>query len=351
MEQFTQQERSLISLFRMSRDAVCLVKGGTVIHANAAAARLFGRSPEGERLERLLPELPTELEEDCVTAAQFGGVTHTVTAVCQGDVRIITVPVQEKGAAVPAAALTALRSAAFRLRVSIDRLAADKKDDPYTDILYHSYYSLLQRIGQLADCSALQRGDMACRMQTLDLAALVRELTESVAFFAAERKAEIRCRVPEEVCPVRGDAEKLQQLLLILLSNSLLHTPEGGHITVGLTRSGRQYILSVDDDGAGIAPEDMAYAFTVRDDDQPDSALSGAGMGLYIAHALARLHGGTVVLQSREGSGTRVRLTLPAEENLSLRDSEPFRSRGPELILTELADVLPSGAYKAKYRE
>jgi len=356
MEYLSEQEKAVLSLFRLSRDAVCVLREGRVLGANAAARRLLGEEPEGKPLPELLPGLDLRAlgEGECVTAADIRGVTRTVTAVQQEGLLILTVLSQEQSApAASAALLSQLRSAAFRLRFSLDKLLSDRtEEDPYVEILYHSYYSLSHLIGELSDVNALTRGDMALRMQTLDLVPLVRELADSVAFFTAEREIKIACRTPESGCLIRGDREKLQQLLLILLSNSLRHTPQGGHITLGLARSGRQYILSVDDDGQGMSGEELAYAFTVRDSDDPAAAFTGAGMGLRIAHGLARLHGGAVVLQSRKGEGTRVRLTLSAEENLSLRDSDaPPPDRGPELILTELAGVLPHGAYKTKYRE
>ena len=72
---------------------------------------------------------------------------------------------------------------------------------------------------------------------------------------------------------------------------------------------------------------------------------------LSIAYGLARLHGGTLVLQSKPGEGTRVRLMLPAPEKACVRDLEKPGPEGPELILTELADVLPAEAYNRKYRD
>ena len=110
-------------------------------------------------------------------------------------------------------------------------------------------------------------------------------------------------------------------------------------------------ILSVDDTGEGMDEEAMAYAFSVRDDLSPAGAASGAGMGLYIAQGIAHLHGGAIVLLSRPGEGTSVRVTLPAGGQLRLGDCAREPARGSELLLRELSGVLSAQAYDVKFRE
>lgn len=346
--------QALQTLFALSRDAVLGAEGGTVVFANASADRLFGRSVRGEKIAALLPELaPALREENCVTAATIGGTAHTVSCVTHGGMKILTV-LRETGVpgAGSAALLSRMRSTAFNLRFSIDRLLASRSgEDDYTRILYHSYYSLVHLIDQLSDADAISRGELVMRMQTLDLAVLAGELCASAAYFTRDSGVALTFQSDGGSYPVRGDRERLEQLLLILLSNSLLHTPAGGSIRVSLESAGKQYVISVDDDGAGMEDAAMAYAFSLREDASPAAAAEGSGMGLYIAYALARQHGGTILLQSAPGRGTRVRLTLPADGHPSLRDAAPPLPAGPDRILKELCDVLPHEAYERKYRD
>jgi signal transduction histidine kinase len=252
--------------------------------------------------------------------------------------------------AVGAALLSRLRMAAFSLRISLDALAEEAGQGESARRAFHSYYSLLHRIDQLSDTSSLARGELLCRVRPVELCALVRELTDSVSVFAAGRQVSVTCDVPEGECFADGDRERLEQMLLILLSNALLHTSPGGQVTLTLRRDGDRYILSVDDNGEGMSAEELAYAFSLRESPPLTAAASGAGMGLYIVQGIARLHGGTAMLHSVPGRGTRVRITIPAKDSCCVFDAAPASGR-PELILTELSGVLPDEAYDRKYMD
>lgn len=344
----------LSALFALSRDAVLGVERSKVVFANAAAERLFGREVRGARLCELLPELNMSLsQESGVTAVTLNGVQHTVSIVVQGEFRLLTIlretPVS---GIVSAALLSRMRSAAFSLRFAMDRLIADQPGpNEKVNTAYHSYYTLQHLIGQLSDAETLARGELALREQTLDLAALVRELVDSTAYFIRDRRMEITCRIEPGDYPFRGDRDRMEQLLLILLGNSLLHTASGGELRISLRQTARQYVLSVDDNGEGMGSDALSYAFTPRGEATPAAAASGAGLGLYIAYELTRAHGGAILLQSEPGHGTRVRVTLPRTDDFPLRDAVLPQAQGPERILTELSGVLPAEAYDPKYRE
>ena len=341
-------------LFALSPEAVVGLVNGRVEFANHAAERLFGRAVAGESMYTLAPELDVSVTEDSfITAAAVGGRDYAVTAVrWQGRLILTFRPMREASGAVGQAMLSRLRAEAFTLRFSLDRVVSPEvQADPRGQLLFHSYYKLLHLIDQLSDGSALSRGEMYCRKQAVDLSALLRDLAESVNCFTSQRGAEILCNLPEERCVTMGSPERLEQLMLILLSNALRHTPPEGKIRLGLRASGTKLIISVDDSGSGMDEEAMASAFSLREEDDLTRS-GGTGMGLHIAYGIARLHGGTIMLHSKNGEGTFVRLTLPtAGGNLSVRDASAAPARGPDAILTELADVLDDRAYHPRYRD
>ena len=195
--------------------------------------------------------------------------------------------------------------------------------------------------------NALAEGELAAAMRPLELDALLSELAESVALLTGDRGVTVRFRTEEAPCRVSGDRDRLEQLVLILLSNSLRRTPAGGKIDLTLRRSGRMFILSVEDDGPGLSEAELADAFRPGGEPDPAAALSGSGLGLYLAQGIARLHGGALVIESREGQGARVSVSLPENPNLTLRDGDP--PPGPRRILTELCDVLPGSVYLPRY--
>ncbi len=114
---------------------------------------------------------------------------------------------------------------------------------------------------------------------------------------------------------VNGDADRLRQVVLILLDNALRHTPPGGEVRVDVDPPRRGTArLTVTDTGEGIAPEHLPHVFErfYRADGTRSRATGGTGLGLAIARAIVRGHGGEIALQSRLGVGTVATVDLPA---------------------------------------
>ncbi len=114
---------------------------------------------------------------------------------------------------------------------------------------------------------------------------------------------------------VRADAEKLQQIILNLVTNSIKFTEPGGRIALACARAGGLVRISVTDTGRGIAPEHVARVFEpfVQVDAQLTRTQEGVGLGLAISRDLARGMGGDLTAESTLGSGSTFTLTLPAE--------------------------------------
>ena len=125
---------------------------------------------------------------------------------------------------------------------------------------------------------------------------------------------------------VRGDAERLRQLVVNLLLNGLRFTPPGGRVTVRCRRDRGQAVVAVADTGVGIAPEDLPHIFErfYRADpargragsasgslDRDRTIGGGAGLGLPIARWIAEAHGGSITVQSEPGKGSVFTVRLP----------------------------------------
>jgi two-component system, OmpR family, sensor kinase len=113
---------------------------------------------------------------------------------------------------------------------------------------------------------------------------------------------------------VIGDADRLTQLLLILLDNAVKYTPPDGRITVGLRRVESFAEIVVRDTGVGIDAEDLPRVFDrfYRADPARGRDPGGTGLGLAIAKWIVEQHGGTIAVASAPGTGTIVRTRLPA---------------------------------------
>ena len=352
MEEREKQLAGLRRLFALSRDAVLVFRDGTAVYANDAAERLLGRTLTGAEGNALFPGLfPLPEEDSFVTAVTVRGTVCSAAAVREGEMLILTLPRPEAPSGLTGGAvLSRMRMAAFQLRMRLDEAISPEAGEQ-AGALYRSYYRLLHLVEELSDADALARREMPFRPESVELCSLAGELADSAAFFCRRDGVEIRCSIPDGECFVAGDPDRLEQLLLILLANALLHLPDGGSVTVGVRKDGKNVILSVDDNGTGMTEEAMAYAFSLRETPSLPAAVSGAGMGLYIAQGIAALHGGSILLTSRPGGGTRVRCTLPGAESFRIRDASPRPARGPERLLTELSGVLPEAAYDKKLRE
>ncbi|MBE6969868.1 MAG: HAMP domain-containing histidine kinase [Ruminococcaceae bacterium] len=345
--------KELTALFALSRDAVLCVHSSKIIYANTAALERF---PDcvGQAADKWLPSLIFDGEGDswvCTLPGDDGPIS--VSCVQRGEALLLTMPRLERSRSVmPPAALSELRTTAYNLHMAAElmlgRTCDDEKIGTYAAILQHNYYRLLRLTRNLSDTNTLLAGELSIQRQTLEFGALCRRLLDSVRFFTRDRQVELRFENKGSGFLVAGDRERLEQLLLNLLSNALLHTAEGGEICVSLSHRGEQVILSVDDNGSGISESELSALFSVREENLLSG--DGAGLGLYVSQGIVRAHGGTMLVESRSGKGTRVRVMLPASRNLSFRDADEF-PRGPGLILTELSTVLGRECYDKRYRD
>lgn len=166
----------------------------------------------------------------------------------------------------------------------------------------------------------------------------------------AERKFVLDVPSKGFVCAI--DRELLERAILNLVSNAIKFTEKGGTVTLHANRlaSGKVRI-TLEDDGCGIAPDQMASVFDRKENRKliPDSR-EGSGLGLPVARNIVMGHGGTLMLESQQGKGTRVHITLQsvnASGQLLLRSEvkTPLVSGGYDLMLVELCHVLPWEVY------
>jgi signal transduction histidine kinase len=141
----------------------------------------------------------------------------------------------------------------------------------------------------------------------LDLGRLAADLAQHLAVLAEERGIDLCCDV--EVAHVNGDAERLRQVFLNLLDNAFEHTPAGGRVTVRVARAGARVRAVVEDTGPGVPPERLERIFDRFSSDR-SRPTAGTGLGLPIARAIARAHGGE--LRAASPAGAVLTLDLPA---------------------------------------
>ena len=174
--------------------------------------------------------------------------------------------------------------------------------------------SLAQIVEDVLDVSRIVSGKMRLDVQTLDLAALVRDSIEAVQPGADAKGITITTALESGPGPVSGDPQRLQQVIWNLLSNAVKFTGGGGRVEVRVARVGGHVELSVADSGVGIAPEFMPHIFERfrQADAGTTRERGGLGLGLAIVRQLVELHGGTVGADSGGvGRGSTFVVSLP----------------------------------------
>jgi signal transduction histidine kinase len=146
-----------------------------------------------------------------------------------------------------------------------------------------------------------------------DLADLATATVEEALPAAAEQGIDLVLDVHGPL-PLEADADRLGQVLDNLVSNALKFTPSGGSVMVSASNGDGNVRVEVNDTGIGVPHEELGQLFSrfYRASTATRRAIPGTGLGLVIARAIVKAHGGTIALVSREGEGTQVTVTLPA---------------------------------------
>lgn len=190
----------------------------------------------------------------------------------------------------------------------------DLRDDQrgYVGVIERNARRLLLLIGDLLTVGQLERGALHLAREPVRLRHVLEESIEGLTPQASEHSVGIELEVPDRLSVV-GDESRLAQIFDNLLSNAVKYARENGRVTVTGRREGDDVVVTVRDDGIGIAPADLPRIFErfYRAEVVREGKIAGTGLGLHIVRRLAEEHGGRVEIASELGVGTEVRVTLP----------------------------------------
>jgi CheY-like chemotaxis protein len=193
------------------------------------------------------------------------------------------------------------------------------RDDPERvarglDVIQRNVTAERRLVEDLLDMSRIVSRRLKVGHAPLELASVVRAVLEELEPCAASKGVELTLRAGGAV-PVVGDPERLAQVTRNLVGNALKFTPAGGHVTVDVERRANRATLRVQDDGAGIAADDLPFVFEAfrRGARSCTRRDSGLGLGLTIVQGLIDAHEGRVRIESPgPGRGTTVHVDLPS---------------------------------------
>jgi len=190
-------------------------------------------------------------------------------------------------------------------------LGSEKYQEYCHDILTSGYY-LLEVINDILDMSKIEAGRMKLDLEALDLSKTLAESLRVVSGRAEDKNLVVDADIDGTIFVV-ADRRAVKQIIVNLLSNAVKFTPDGGKVVVRTRLLSDSIVLMIADTGIGIAPQSLARLG--RPFEQVESQLTktyhGSGLGLAIARSLTNLHGGSMRLRSKLGSGTVVCVSLP----------------------------------------
>jgi len=187
------------------------------------------------------------------------------------------------------------------------------EQERFLAIVHRSSERLQRLVGDLLFVARLDAGGLQLQLEDdVSLDDVVAEAVESAS--ADARSHDIALHLERDgTISVRGDRERLGQLVANLLSNAVKFTPAGGSVTARVFKEDELGVIEVEDTGIGIpiAEQERLFQRFFRSSTATDHAIPGTGLGLAITRAIAEAHHGRITFRSEPGEGTCFRIELP----------------------------------------
>ena len=339
LRQVENERNKLDTLFlHMTDGVVAFSRNGEVIHSNPAAEEMLGRTITAEAtyeelfgdllsLEQVL-QAPDYLEEERWEGERFlqlllapfdrdrqGGVLVVLHDVTQQrktqDMQREFVANVSHELRTP---LTNIRSYAETLSDSAGELppTTEKK---FLGVILNESDRMTHIVQDLLTLSRFDSGKDELHLVRFPFDVAVQDLYNAVYMEAQRHDHKMKLRLEPDLPAIVADRERVLEVMMNIVSNSIKYTPNGGHILVSAGREGDRVWMQVDDDGIGIPPKDRPRIFErfYRVDKARSRQSGGTGLGLSIAKEIVDRHEGVLELVDREGPGLSMRMELKIE--------------------------------------
>jgi signal transduction histidine kinase len=182
--------------------------------------------------------------------------------------------------------------------------------DAFLALIADETNRLASLIGDVLDTSRIEAGAFSYSFGDVDLGRLVRDAVSAARI--GQDEVDVRADVADALPSVRGDRERLRQVLANLIENAVKYSPAGGEVAVTAQRDDGVVRIAVRDNGPGIPHDQHRVIFEKFGRAEiPGSSKPGTGLGLFIARSIAEAHGGTLDVEPGVEDGTTFVLTLP----------------------------------------
>ena len=168
-------------------------------------------------------------------------------------------------------------------------------------------------VQDLLTLSKFDYGKMEMNIARFPFAKAVQGVYEAVVLDAQNHGHQLTLTLPDQLPEVDGDRERIEQVIMNIVSNAIKYTPDGGQIDITAGMEDKQVFVRISDNGIGIPQKDLPRLFErfYRVDKARSRASGGTGLGLSIAKEILNQHHGEIAIDSVYGEGTTVTITLP----------------------------------------
>jgi signal transduction histidine kinase len=226
--------------------------------------------------------------------------------------------------------LTSIRSLSESLLDGLDRGSASLDTQrQILAIIVQENQRLSRLINQVLDLSKIEAGEMDWQMEPLDVGEVVAHAVSANRALFVDKGIRLADTCEADETTVVGDRDKLIQVVTNLLSNAAKFTAAGGQVRVRTAREDGHVVVEVEDNGVGIAPDQVETIFEKfhQVGDTLTAKPQGTGLGLPISREIVQRHGGTLTVEAPGEAGSRFRVALPLAST-----AEPDRARVAPLV-------------------
>jgi len=368
LEEVDGEREKLDIVLSCMRDAVlAFTADGRVLHFNNSAVELFGESLKTESLgmEQCfeLLDIPLVLEGNSIRLTSTDAAAeHTkdgfifrdrtcgarVYDVSFAVIRYVTGKRQSSGCVIIIHDVTGryeldesrrefVSNVSHELKTPLTSIKAYTEtilSDPEMDAETREYFlgivlsesdRMHRIVSDLLVLSRLDNKRTNWSIETFDLRQSIRRLCEVMRGQVSEHNHRVTFGCQRGLPQITADRQRIEQVILNILSNAIKYTPDGGKIDIKLTQTAKKFLrIEIADNGIGIPDDDIGHLFErfYRVEKSRTQDAGGTGLGLAIAKELVEAHGGRIAVKSALGEGTTVTIDLPVECKLEKNEKK-----------------------------
>ncbi len=207
--------------------------------------------------------------------------------------------------------LTSIIAAAGLLAEELEN-TADKSSQKLIQTIIQNSSTLEKRLAELLDTVKTGSGKIQLQLEPVDMKSLILGTCMQITPLLQGKGQKLTTDLPHSLHIIHGDGPRLEQVLLNLMTNAVKFTPRGGSISIKAQEEESGLVISIKDNGIGIAQEEQSRLFKPYSRDSADRQHHpGLGLGLALSKQVVELHGGRIWVESESGSGSTFSFFLP----------------------------------------